>query len=126
MSFTEAISTVFTKYFYFTGRARRSEYWYFYLFNLLVTIALGIILTIVTSIPAISFNLLLICMLLQYAISFAIGLPFLALTARRLHDTGRSGWWQLIVFTGIGIFVLLYWMIKGSDDDDNKYGQRPY
>ena len=52
-------------------------------------------------------------------------LPSLALFVRRLHDVGRSGWWILIAFTGIGVFVLLYWLIKASDAGANKYGEGP-
>jgi uncharacterized membrane protein YhaH (DUF805 family) len=49
----------------------------------------------------------------------------LALVARRLHDTGRSGWWFLIAFTVIGIPVLLYWLVKDSDKGKNAYGEGP-
>jgi uncharacterized membrane protein YhaH (DUF805 family) len=52
-------------------------------------------------------------------------LPGLALVARRLHDTGRSGWWFLIAFTVIGIPVLLYWLVKDSDKGKNAYGEGP-
>jgi uncharacterized membrane protein YhaH (DUF805 family) len=49
----------------------------------------------------------------------------LALAARRLHDTGRSGWWFLLIFTIIGIPVVLYWLVKDSDACANKYGEGP-
>jgi len=52
-------------------------------------------------------------------------LPGLALAARRLHDTGRSGWWFLLIFTIIGIPVVLYWLVKDSDAGANKYGEGP-
>jgi hypothetical protein len=44
---------------------------------------------------------------------------------RRLHDVGRSGWWILIAFTGIGVFVLLYWLIRASDAGANTFGEGP-
>ena len=52
----------------------------------------------------------------------ALFLPHIAVTTRRLHDIDRSGWWQLIVLTGIGFFVLLYWLIKAGDEGENEYG----
>ena len=52
----------------------------------------------------------------------AIFLPSIAVATRRLHDINRSGWWQLIVFTGIGAFVLLYWMVKKGDSGSNRFG----
>ena len=54
-------------------------------------------------------------------------IPGLAVTVRRLHDVGRSGWWFLIILIPlIGILVLLYWMIKGSEQGANKWGPNPY
>ena len=49
--------------------------------------------------------------------------PTLAAGARRLHDTGRSGWWQLLVFTGIGALLLVYWQAQEGDPKENAYGQ---
>ena len=57
--------------------------------------------------------------------SIAFFLPSLALLVRRLHDVGRSGWWFLIVFTVIGVVVLLYWLVKASDAGTNAYGEGP-
>jgi uncharacterized membrane protein YhaH (DUF805 family) len=57
--------------------------------------------------------------------SLVFFLPSLALAARRLHDVGRSGWWFLLVFTIIGIPVLLYWLVKDSDKGKNAYGEGP-
>ena len=95
-------------YAQFDGRASRSEYWWFYLFTLLVTAA-------VDSFGGTAGNLASLFFLL----------PGFALIARRLHDVGRSGWWFLIVFTVIGIPVLLYWLVKDSDKGKNAYGEGP-
>ena len=95
-------------YAQFSGRASRSEYWWFYLFTVLAGIAADTIGDTVGNI-----------------VSLAFFLPGLALVARRLHDTGRSGWWFLIAFTVIGIPVLLYWLVKASDAGANKYGAGP-
>ena len=95
-------------YAQFEGRASRSEYWWFYLFTVLATAAADMLGGTV-----------------GYLASLAFFLPGLALVARRLHDTGRSGWWFLIAFTVIGIAVLLYWLVRASDAGANKYGEGP-
>jgi uncharacterized membrane protein YhaH (DUF805 family) len=95
-------------YAQFNGRASRSEYWWFYLFTVIVTAA------------ADTFG-----GTLGNLASLAFFLPGLALLVRRLHDVGRSGWWVLILFTVIGIPVFLYWMVKGSDKGKNAYGEGP-
>ena len=95
-------------YAQFAGRASRSEYWWFYLFTLLVTAAAD-------SFGGTAGNLASLFFLL----------PGFALIARRLHDVGRSGWWFLIVFTVIGIPVVLYWLVKDSDKGKNAYGEGP-
>jgi uncharacterized membrane protein YhaH (DUF805 family) len=95
-------------YAQFEGRASRSEYWWFYLFTVLVGAAAD-------SLGGTAGNLASLFFLL----------PGLALVARRLHDTGRSGWWFLLVFSIIGIPVILYWLVKGSDAGANKYGEGP-
>ena len=95
-------------YAQFTGRASRSEYWWFYLFTVLATAAAD---TLGGSVGNLA--------------SLAFFLPGLALVARRLHDTGRSGWWFFITFTIIGIPVVFYWLVKDSDAGANKYGAGP-
>jgi uncharacterized membrane protein YhaH (DUF805 family) len=95
-------------YAQFDGRASRSEYWWFYLFTVLVSAAAD-------SLGGTAGNLASLFFLL----------PGLALAARRLHDTGRSGWWFLLIFTIIGIPVVLYWLVKDSDACANKYGEGP-
>ena len=77
MSFGEAIKSVFSKYATFSGRARRSEYWYFYLFTFLVTLVLECI-------PFVG--------LLSFVWTLAILIPSIAVTVRRFHDIGKSGW----------------------------------
>ena len=52
-------------------------------------------------------------------------IPNFAVSARRLHDVGRSGWWQLLCLTGIGIFVLLFWFAQPSEEGHNDYGEDP-
>ena len=86
MSFGEAIKSVFSKYATFSGRARRSEFWYFYLFNILVSIGLSILGRAVTSLS-----------FLSSLYSLAILIPSLAVAVRRFHDIGKSGWTYLYI-----------------------------
>jgi uncharacterized membrane protein YhaH (DUF805 family) len=110
VDFVTAVKTCLTKYVDFSGRATRSEYWWFYLFQLLVSVAANLLGSV--------FGLFALLPLLLL-------LPGLAAGARRLHDINRSGWWQLLVLTGIGILVLIYWWVQPSDESANDYGD-PY
>ena len=107
------------KYATFEGRASRSEYWYFFLFNGLIQLVLvGLLLVIPVLSPVINIVLII------YAI--AMMLPSLAVVVRRLHDIGKSGWWYLIVFIPlIGFIVLLVFAVLDSELGNNKYGINP-
>jgi uncharacterized membrane protein YhaH (DUF805 family) len=121
MSFTDAIKTCLNKYVDFTGRARRSEYWYFVVFNLLVRIVLGIIDGILFSQMAQSGY-----GPLSSLAGLALLLPGLAVTARRLHDTDRSGWWMLLGFVPIvGWIVLIIWYATAGTPGPNRFGEDP-
>ncbi|MEM8559041.1 MAG: DUF805 domain-containing protein [Bacteroidota bacterium] len=118
---------VLSKYADFTGRARRSEYWYFTLFNMLVVIC-----AIAIGGAAVGFYgeglgtgifLTVYGFVILYAIAMAI--PSLAVSVRRLHDTGRSGWWYLITFVPFGSLVLLYFFVVEGDYGPNAYGPDP-
>ena len=63
--------------------------------------------------------------MLQLTVNLLIVIPNISVTTRRLHDVGRSGWWQLLYITIVGIIPLLYWWIKKGDDGDNKHGSNP-
>ena len=118
MSFTDAIRTGFQKYVTFDGRARRSEFWYWFLFTVLVSIVAQIIdralfKTTSTSGPV------------QGIAGLALLLPGLAVGCRRLHDTNRSGWWQLLqLIPLVGIIILIVWWVQDSKAE-NKYGPSP-
>ena len=106
---------VLKKYAVFKGRARRKEYWVFMLINTTV-IAILMIIEAVAGIQDI----------LSTPYCGAVAIPVSAVATRRLHDTGRSGWWQfLILVLVIGWIPLLIWLLKDSDDGDNKYGPNP-
>jgi len=102
---------VLKKYAIFSGRARRKEYWMFMLFNFIIGFALGIVE---------------VSSILVSLYSLAVLLPGMAVAVRRLHDTGRSGWWLLIgIVPIIGALVLLVFMVQDSQSDDNQYGPNP-
>jgi uncharacterized membrane protein YhaH (DUF805 family) len=105
------------KYAQFSGRARRPEYWYFVLFNFLITFGLGIIDGIL---PFTSEGSGL--GILGGLYSLAVLIPSLAVTIRRLHDTGRSGWWVLIsLIPLIGFIILIVFLCSPSIHQENSY-----
>lgn len=119
MDFVTAIKTCFSKYVDWNGRALRSEFWWWTLFTFIASIVLSIIDALIFGSSFEDGGIL------DTLFSLATLLPTIFVTTRRLHDVGRSGWWQLIVFTIIGIFVLLYWLIIEGDQGDNDYGPHP-
>lgn len=107
--------TVLKRYAVFTGRACRSEYWLFVLINVIVAIVLGVIEGMLGS-PGIVSGLY----------SLAVLVPSLAVTVRRLHDTGRSGWWILIGLVPIiGGLVLLIFVVLPGTAGPNPFGEGP-
>lgn len=98
MDFVSAVKSCLTQYATFSGRAVRSEFWWFFLFQIVVVIVASFLGNTISSL-----------------VSLALLLPALAVGARRLHDIGRTGWWQLLSFTGIGFLVLLYWWAQPSE-----------
>ncbi|MHC0036285.1 DUF805 domain-containing protein [Pseudoneobacillus sp. C159] len=106
---------VMQNYVGFSGRARRKEYWMFYLVNLIISIILSIVEWTIG-----------LASVLTGLYSLVILLPSLAVTVRRLHDTNRSGWWILIVLIPIiGAIVLLVFTVLDSDPYENEYGPNP-
>ena len=97
MTFTQAVRSVLSKYATFSGRARRSEYWWFYLFTILVSVATSIVDAVLGAAFDNEIGIV------STIASLALLLPSLAVTARRLHDTGRTGWWML--FPVVAIFA---------------------
>lgn len=112
---------VLKKYAVFTGRARRKEYWYFVLFNIIISVILSAIDGMMGS-----YNAETGMGLLGSIYILAILLPAIGVSIRRLHDTGRSGWWLLIGFVPlIGAIVLIVVMLKNSKPGQNQYGANP-
>ncbi len=116
-------TSVLKKYAVFEGRARRQEYWMFMLINVLIYFGLFIIAAILGAM-ADALGVLGSGIYMLYALAMLV--PTLAVTVRRLHDTGRSGWWYLIAlvpFVG-GIILLIFTVLEG-DAGNNAYGANP-
>lgn len=112
MQFHQAIHTCFIKYANFNGRASRSEYWWFFLFVVLVNLVASTFIEQQGAITGI--------------ITLALFLPNLAVQVRRLHDINRSGWWILIIAVPlIGAIIMIYWTIKTGSPTTNQYGEYP-
>ncbi|MDM9619237.1 hypothetical protein A6U87_00770 [Rhizobium sp. AC44/96] len=112
MDFTEAVTSVFSNYAVFKGRARRSEFWWFTLFSVLASFVLAFVDYLLFGHEILS-------------TLFALGtlLPMLAVTVRRLHDVDRSGWWIFIgLIPLIGAIILLYWYISEGTPGANQFG----
>ena len=131
MSFIDAIkSAIIENYFNFSGRARRSEYNYFLLFNILIAIGFSIIATLLASTADNIFAALTSLgwlMAVQGIVYLLLFIPSIALAVRRLHDINRTGWMLLVMgifsFLIIPYIVLLYWVIlKEGDSGPNNYG----
>ena len=114
MKFTDAVKSCFHQYASFSGRARRSEYWYFTLFNIVLSYVIAFIggWMDFKGLPVIAY--------------LALFLPGLAVCIRRLHDIGKSGWWYLIGFVPVvGFILLIVWFCRDSEAGPNRYGQNP-
>jgi uncharacterized membrane protein YhaH (DUF805 family) len=114
MTFGTAISSVLTQYTGFSGRARRSEYWWFFLFNVLVSVVTGVL------------DAVLHTSVIGLVVGLGLLLPSLAVSFRRLHDTGRSAWWLLIgLIPLVGAIVLLVFQCQDSEPGPNRFGPSP-
>ena len=112
---------VLKKYAVFSGRARRKEYWYFFLFNFLITIVLLVIDGMTGTLTAEAG-----IGLLGGIYALAVLIPALAVSVRRLHDTDRIGWWLLIMLIPlIGVIVILVFTVQDSKPGENQYGSNP-
>jgi len=152
MGFGEAIQTCYVKYFTFRGRAQRSEYWFFYLFTVLVSIAL----LVLDAIIGLALPIWGEVEVLGSLFTLATFIPLLSAACRRLHDTNKSGWWQILPFVpfafmipgifalangseGLGvtilivsglvlvglIILLIVWLATDSDKGQNRFGPSP-
>lgn len=109
MTFAESIKLCFAKYADFNGRAKRPEYWWFFLFVFLASLALRIASDMLSGI-----------------FGLATLIPSLAAGTRRLHDTNRSGWWLLLwIIPVIGWIVVIVFLAQEGESTDNQFGAVP-
>ena len=121
MNMKESVVSVFTNWNNFSGRACRSEFWYFVLATTLVSIIISII-EIVTGMVDIQTAEMGI---LSIILTLLLVVPSLSVTARRLQDRGWSGWWQLLYLTIVGGLVIVVLNILPAKEDENNWGRNP-
>ena len=113
-----------SKYAQFTGRSRRSEYWYFQLVYAFVAITLLVPIGIAAAME--SQILAGLSGIAYVIITLGLIVPSIAVLVRRLHDTGRSGWWYFVSLVPfIGGILLLVWLVQDSQPGTNEYGPNP-
>jgi len=117
MVFSESISSCFAKYGTFDGRASRSEFWWFYLFSLLLGWG--------ASIAGAAAMGAAVGSVVQMIVSLVLMVPSLAVSSRRLHDTNHSGWLQLLCLTIVGAIPVIIWWAQPGIAGDNQYGPPP-
>lgn len=109
MNFQESIQVCFQKFADFNGRAKKPEFWWFFLFCVLISLALEMV----------SSNVSWIFSLVTLIPSFAVG-------SRRLHDTNKSGWFQLLwLIPVLGWIAMIYLLVQEGDAETNQFGEPP-
>jgi uncharacterized membrane protein YhaH (DUF805 family) len=117
MPFTDAVRSVLNQYVGFTGRARRSEYWYWILFYIVLSIIASMLDRAVFHTNYGSW--------FSAIVGLGLLLPSLAVTVRRLHDTSRSGWWILLALIPVVGGIILIVFYAQDSHGDNQYGPSP-
>ncbi len=135
MGFAESVRPCFGKYADFQGRASRSEFWWFFLFTALVSLALSLPLYVLMVIVAVAGNsstgagvaavITIIWSIIVTVVAIGLLIPLLAAGARRLHDYGQSAWFLLLYFVPCGNIALIVLWALGGTPGDNPYGPRP-
>ena len=127
MGFMDALTTVFrNKYATFSGRASRSEYWWAYLGYFVIATVLQIFAIIGGIILIDAGELALLPSLIARVGIVAMIIPTIAVSVRRMHDTGKSGWMLLIlIIPCIGFILWIVWMVEDGQAHDNAYGPVP-
>lgn len=114
VSFAQSWVLFFRNYAKFSGRSSRSAYWFWILWSTIIGFFFQALRASSGESSIIDF--------IDFVWSLAILLPSFAIGARRLHDVSRSGWWQLIAITIVGIIPLFIWFVRAGDSETNKYG----
>ena len=124
MKMSQAVSTVLLKkYATFNGRAGLDEYWWYILFLTLGNVIFASLDSFLGTTAGFMYqeNIEIKTSLFNGMFSLLILIPSIAVATRRLHDVNKSGWWQLLMLTIIGIFPLIYWLLKKPIDEGNRF-----
>lgn len=117
LSFEAAVRRVFNNYATFQGRASRAEFWWFMLFCFCISAVLGI-LAVITNLSVFNF--------INGVFELAILVPVLAVSWRRLHDTGRAGgWWFINLIPAVGAIIFIIFCVQPSEPMANRFGEVP-
>lgn len=120
MSFGQSISYCFSNYANFNGRARRSEFWWFWLFVLIVQIVVQGLVAVVVGTDSVLYSLLV------FVVAIALAIPLYAAGSRRMHDTGKSGWLQLLILIPcVGVIIMIVLWAQAGNPGENQYGAPP-
>jgi len=117
MNIQTSIKTCFNKYATFSGRASRSEYWFFCLFGIL-----GGIIALIIDEMILGYSMESAYTPINSIFSLVLIIPSIAVTCRRLHDVNKSGWWQLLWLTVIGGILLIIWFATEGEKKKNRFG----
>ena len=117
MDIQTSIKACFSKYATFSGRASRSEFWLFQLFTFL-----GSIVTLIIDVMILGFSLDDASSPTNLIFLLIVMIPSVAAGCRRLHDLNKSGWWQILYLTIIGIILLIIWWATQGENKKNKFG----
>jgi uncharacterized membrane protein YhaH (DUF805 family) len=119
MDFVTAVKTCFQKYVTYSGRAQRSEFWWWILFTIIASMVAAVVD------QALFLDNMEKSGPLEVLFSLGTLLPGIFVSTRRLHDVNRSGWWQLIAVTIIGLIPLIFWFCSKGTTGDNRFGPDP-
>jgi uncharacterized membrane protein YhaH (DUF805 family) len=122
MNMKESVVSVLKNWKNFSGRASRSEFWYFVLASAILGAIIG---GIELATGLISIENPNATGPLSSILNLLLAIPSISVTSRRLQDYGYSGWWQLSYITVIGIFVVLIWCMLPAKEDENDWGKNP-
>jgi uncharacterized membrane protein YhaH (DUF805 family) len=123
MSFPEAVRTCFRKYAVFEGRASRAEFWFFRLFSLLFIIGMFMLFAFLAPLIGDPGTMKIVFYIPVFICAVTIGLPLVACSVRRIHDTNASGWWYLAwLIPSLGGLVSLVWACIPGTEGENRFG----
>ena len=118
MNFSESVSTCMGKYGTFSGRASRSEFWWFQLFYTLMYYGSFVVEQAIPVEEPLTFSILPVMLVIIFIV------PSMAAGSRRLHDIGKSGWWQLLhLIPIIGTIFVVFWQATDTKSEGDKYNQ---